>query len=181
MNDSVESPYKTPSADLIDRNEDNQISHFNRFSAWGVFGLGFITLGIYTIYWLCSRAYKVNAISENKIEPYWMIALIISLVLSFASSFIGSAETAAVISLVVTVVYLVAYVAVAFKLKNRLTDMMNNGSNNSYKLSGVLTFLFSAIYLQYKINEYIDNSNKQEESLNSRSFILTVLFSSIQC
>ncbi|MFT6044569.1 MAG: putative benzoate:H+ symporter BenE [Arenicella sp.] len=161
MNDSTNSPYQPPSADLIDRNQNNQIFMFKRFTAWGVFGLGLITLGIYTIYWLCTRSNIVNTVSDNKIEPYWIAALAITTALSFVSGLFGQSETAVMIAALITIAYLVAYLAVAFKLRNRLRDMMSSDSNTSYELSSILTFLFSAIYLQYKINEYIDITGGQ--------------------
>jgi len=39
---------------------------------------------------------------------------------------------------------------------NRLQDIINRSGNKQYKLGTIMTFFFYAIYLQYKINECID-------------------------
>ncbi len=60
------------------------------------------------------------------------------------------------ILLIAFLVYLTTYIAVVFSLRNSLKEMMREGSGHDWELIGVLTFFFSAIYFQYKINEYFD-------------------------
>jgi len=160
MNDNTQTPYAAPSADLVEQKDPNKIKQFERFSAWGVFGLGIITLGIYPVYWLCTRAQKINSIHENKISKIWINILIFSTILYYVASilieFISTNSslliTVSVIILVVAISYLVSYIVVAFSIKNRVREITNNKSN------GILTFFFGAIYLQYKINQAIDQS-----------------------
>ena len=158
MNETTQTPYASPSADLVENNTIDQIKQFKRFSAWGVFGLMFITFGIYPIYWLCNRAETVNSVHEKKISKAWTTALVVSIIIYYVASFsIGLVgETGLIVMSVVTlislIVYMVAYLVVAFAIRNRLQDITNN------KLNGVLTFFFNAVYLQYKINEAIDQS-----------------------
>lgn len=158
MNDSDQSPYQTPKAELIETNQSDQAFPFERFTAWGVFGLGIITLGIYPIYWLYSRSNTANEFATNQIEKNWLVALIVILALSFVSGLLGDSGAALLVGLAIQIAYIVAYVVVAFKLKSSLSEIMSGGSSETYQLSGLLTFFFSAIYFQYKINEYIDNS-----------------------
>lgn len=159
MNDKVNNPYQSPSADLIDNDLENPIFLFKRFTAWGVFGLGIITLGIYTIYWLCSRAGTINAMHKNQIGELWISGLVISTFLSFLSGAFGPSDAALFAEILISLVYIVTYIAVSFKIKYRLEEVMNQNSQAIYKIGPVLTFFFSAIYLQYKINEYIDTNS----------------------
>ena len=152
MNDSVNSPYASPLAELVEKNDNQKIHEFTRFSAWGVFGLLIITLGIYPIYWHYTRAEKINSFHDNKINKAWLIALVLSFILSIFMEFLGDSNIELILSLVVSIVYLVAYIVVSFSIRNRLQDITKT------RISGILTFFFSAIYLQYKINENIDNS-----------------------
>lgn len=159
MNENNANPYQTPEANLNISQPQGKIVNFKRFTAWGVFGLSVITLGIYPIYWMYSRALTVNDNHGNKISMGLLHGLIAATVFSFAAEFLGDSETAAMVSLVVTVAYMVLYLIVLFTLRARLQDIINvNNSPYNQPLSGVLTFLFNCIYLQYKINEAIDSN-----------------------
>lgn len=153
------SPYQSPTADLINHDsKSTKIQEFDRFSAWAVFFLSLITLGIYQIYWLYSRATVINAIHEKKIHKAWLIILIFTTLLSFATSFIGVSDAAIVASAIITLVYIISYLVVLFTARNRLQDIMNTGRADAYKVSAALTFFGSIIYLQYKINQCIDEN-----------------------
>ena len=56
MNEVAKNPYESPSAELIDKGSLGSINQFKRFTAWGVFGLSMITLGIYPVYWLMRKS-----------------------------------------------------------------------------------------------------------------------------
>jgi len=165
MNDIVNSPYASPSAELIQKNNDNKnILEFKRFSAWGVLGLSIITLGIYPIYWLWSRAEIINRLHEKKITKPWLIALVATTIISTVMSFIPSEDpTFLIVSSVMGLAYFVPYIVVLFGARNNLQDIMGSESNEAYRLNAVLTFLASAIYLQYKINQCIDNTVAPQE------------------
>lgn len=157
MNEAVENPYRSPSADLDHTKYSGTILQFKRFTAWRVFGLYFITLGIYPIYWLYTRANVANSIHENKISSAWLMTFLSSSILSYAANFFGESDIALFSGLIISLVNFVSYLAVLFKLKNRLQDIMNYDASEMYKINPVLTFFFSAIYLQYKINKCIDD------------------------
>ena len=156
MNEMSENPYKTPEAELSSTDNDKSILQFKRFSAWGVFGLSFITLGIYPIYWLYTRAQVVNSIHEKQISSALLMLMVLVTILSFGSSFFGESDVAVIVGLVVAVAYMGIYIMVLFKVRNRLVDIMNNSCASVYKLGPVLTFFFFSIYLQYKLNQCID-------------------------
>ena len=156
MDEMNDNPYKTPEAELSSTDNDKSILQFKRFSAWGVFGLSFITLGIYPIYWLYTRAQVVNSIHEKQISSALLMSMVLVTILSFASSFFSESDVAVIVGLVVAIAYMVIYILVLFKVRNRLVDIMNNSCATVYKLSPVLTFFFFSIYLQYKLNQCID-------------------------
>ena len=157
MSEATNDPYRTPEASLVQPTNDQSILAFRRFTAWGVFGLTIITFGIYPYYWMYSRATIINSLHEDKIPLALPLSLMGVVFLSYASSFFGEGETAIIASLVITLIYLVLYFVVLFKIRNRLQDIINRSGNKQYKLGPILTFFFYAIYLQYKINECIDD------------------------
>jgi len=57
-------------------------------------------------------------------------------------------------------VNLIAYIVAVFSARKAVSEVINEGSAEEVKLGGVLTFFFSAIYFQYKINEAIDNQSE---------------------
>ena len=166
MNEQSNDPYKTPEAVLVQPSDDSSILSFKRFSAWAVFVLSVITLGIYAYFWLFSRTKTINKVHENPISSALMICFLIGVLFSYASSFTGDSEVAVMAGLVITIAYLVLYIVVIFTMRNRLQDIMNRSSNKQYKLNRVLAFFFYSIYFQYKINECIDDlqSSAQQPS-----------------
>lgn len=156
MNAPDDNPYKTPEAYLVQSTNDKSILEFRRFTAWGVFGLTIITFGIYPYYWMYSRAKTINSLHDDKIPMVLPISLLGVVFLSYASSFFGESAEAIYASLAITLIYLVLYLVVLFKIRNRLQDIIDRSANKQYKLGIIMTFFFYAIYLQYKINECID-------------------------
>lgn len=154
MNDA--NPYEAPSSQL-EVDSSSKIFIFNRFSAWFVFGLSIITLGIYPIYWMFTRAMTLNNKTDNPIAMFWLYGLIAIVIFHYSILFLFPAMVK--FELLVRAVRLVFSLVVIFSIRNRLQDIINAdigpiGTN----LSGIMTFFFHAIYLQYKINEAIDSS-----------------------
>ena len=65
--------------------------------------------------------------------------------------------TLSMIDLTIGIIDLLVYLVVLFAIRNRLLDIVNNDSETTYQLNALFTLLFGPIYLQYKINEAIDN------------------------
>ncbi|MFV8782527.1 hypothetical protein ACNKU7_08910 [Microbulbifer sp. SA54] len=152
-------PYSAPTADLnvAATTSDDLISdNFRRFSAWWVFLLSIVTLRIYTVYWIIINARTLNRIQSNPIAPIWLLLMVIFLASSYVLEYAFPQMEWAIAA--TNIAYLVTLLTSLFKVKNRLQDLMTESTSSPSNLSSVLTFLFDAIYLQYKINEHIDHN-----------------------
>ncbi|WP_308367534.1 MULTISPECIES: DUF4234 domain-containing protein [unclassified Microbulbifer] len=154
-------PYSAPTSELTAATDDLISGDFQRFSAWWVFILSIVTLGIYPVYWICTRAQVVNRIHDNPIAPAWFYLMAIFCALTFLAGFI--IPEMGIFYLMVYIGYIVTYLASLFKVKNRLQDLMSQSTGSAYRLGPVMTFLFNSIYLQYKINEFIDQSQQSAD------------------
>lgn len=157
MNDQVENPYKAPESDVAPVFGNGLSSIFDRFSAWAVFGLAFITYGIYTMWWAHSRTKRLNPHIDEPIEKSFTTTTLILI----ACYFIGIPLTG--INPAVGAVFMflgfVGYIMLIvwfFKLKNRLNTHLGSVKGDSHWIGPILTFFFNSIYLQYKINAVID-------------------------
>ncbi len=157
-------PYQTPEMPLIDISMENGEKHFSFFTAWAVFGLQIITFGYYFFYWLITRTIIVNKIHRNPIEPVWpILVLLLQLGLTAISIFTPGDYFAIELLIAIQVMYYILYLIALYKLHFRLNDIINQGSQQRLELNGILTFFFSCIYLQYKINEYVEYLNINKE------------------
>ncbi|RZD23386.1 DUF4234 domain-containing protein [Pseudoalteromonas sp. MEBiC 03485] len=156
MSEESANIYATPEAELTQQNNggNKPILNFDRFSAWGVFFLSLITLGIYSIYWLVSRTNKANMLAKHKVNQNLVYGYIVLYVINFALAFTAIPE---VISSIFSIITFIVGLVFIFSLRTSLQELINEGSNEPVHLSGILTFFFYAIYFQYKINEAIDN------------------------
>lgn len=152
-----ENPYKTPDATLTTSADDGSVLALGRFSAWGVFGLTLITLGLYPIYWLYTRAKKINALHEKKISTFLLQGLLALTLVSWVTSFLEVNDLMVIVSGLAALAYTVLYLVLLFKVRNRLQDILNRSGDGDYRLGGLMTFFFFCIYLQYKINQCIDS------------------------
>ena len=156
MSEESANIYEAPEAELTQQNNggNKPILNFDRFSAWGVFFLSLITLGIYAIYWLVSRTNKANALAKHQVNQnliYGYIAIYaINIGLAFTSIPEGLSAIVSLASFVVGIIFV-------FSLRTSIKELINEGSNEPVHLGGILTFFFNVIYFQYKINEAIDN------------------------
>jgi len=159
----TENAFEAPKADLSAPVTDTPILEMQRFSAWGVLGLSIITLSLYFFYWMYTRFSKINTLSETAKAN--MIALYVYFGVSVVSNICQYAldPTNFVVSIVIMVAGLfglISYVMAIFSARKALSEVINKGSQEEVKLGGILTFFFSAIYFQYKINEAIDNQSE---------------------
>ncbi len=159
MDEPENNPYQTPQARLDRPAESGDITNFKRISAWWVFGLSIITLGIYPVYWMYTRSKTLNSFHRNEIPMYLPNTLVIIVVASFAAAFFEQSEIGMQISLLINILYMVIYLTVLFTLRSRLMEVMNGPSAGKYYIGPVITFFFNAIYLQFKINQCIDNQS----------------------
>ncbi|WP_024610168.1 DUF4234 domain-containing protein [Pseudoalteromonas sp. TB64] len=156
MSEGTENIYEAPESNLSQDNDSKNkpILEFERFSAWGVFFLTLITLGIYGVYWLYSRINKANTLAKNKVNKNLLYGYLAMYVINFALSF---ATIPPMLSIVISLTSMVLGLVVIFSLRSSFIELINEGSKEPVKLGGILTVFFNIIYFQYKINEAIDN------------------------
>lgn len=166
MTTNLDSAFEAPKAELNDNSGDNPVLQFQRKSAWLVFFLGIITLGIYPIYWYYTRTPIASQISpNNKINMGLVHGYIGTYVLSIIVGFISD-DTGIIgfASLAFSIAQFVLYIMLAFSWRSTLRDIINHNASmeNYVNVNGILTFFFSVLYFQYKINQAIDNTSSTE-------------------
>ncbi|NQY34348.1 MAG: DUF4234 domain-containing protein [Alteromonadaceae bacterium] len=157
-----ENAFEAPQANLSDaNNSDKPILEMERFSAWGVFFLSIITLSIYSYYWFITRAKQINSLStESKANLPMFYIYIVYAVISTGIAFIEITDpTFALINMVTTIVFTIILLIGVFSLRSAIEEVINKGSEEHVHLNKILTFFFSFIYFQYKMNEAIDNQS----------------------
>ncbi len=149
--------YETPASQVLNENDANGIDNFNRFTAWGVLGITVVTFGLYTLYWLYSRANTLNTFHNTKISSTTINVFLASIALSTSASiaveFYPGNDFLDIANISFSLVYFVSYLVMLFTFKNRLSEAAGKPINP------VLTFFGTAIYLQYKINQTIDEKS----------------------
>ncbi|WP_019605068.1 DUF4234 domain-containing protein [Teredinibacter turnerae] len=149
-------PYSAPQSEVNAPSAGKLSAIFPRFTAWAVFGLGLITLGIYSFYWLFSRTRQINPVIENPISPLFMGATLGLYIVGFASNIPLNNPIVTMVLSFLSVAGSIMFVVWAFRLRSRIHQVANISASDPSRINPVLTFFFSVIYLQYKINQYID-------------------------
>lgn len=166
--ETTNNPYTAPDSDLNTAKSETAITVFERFSAWGVFGLTLITLGIYYVYWLYTRTKRLNSAVDNKISDLFIMVTLVCYVINMVGSyapFLGAelllAPTFVIANTVLSLVASILFIVWAFKVRNRIDQMTNSEKGDETWCGPVKTFFFSCIYLQYKINQNLDLLNNE--------------------
>ncbi len=165
MNQVTENPYAAPQADLEVEHSVGDLSVFRRFTSWGVFGLSIITFWIYNIYWLYSRTQQLNSICNDPISKSFVNSAVIAYIAVWVTSIVGAiVPSAAVefsfISGILNLVSVVLVIVWAFKFRNRLNQVTDSAGKNTWA-GPVMTFFFNVLYLNYKINQNIDEAQNR--------------------
>jgi len=159
-------PYSTPVAELVDYEKEVSLLIFKRFSAWFVLLLGFITFGIYGYFWAFIRSRTLNQHVKNKISEiliYTAISLYVADIgFGFTSVYFDLDIDERIIDAIDWMGYsgLVLHVVWIFYIRSRIIPLLSGDKTFGLHISGILTFFFGSIYLQYKINEGIDAINE---------------------
>ena len=152
--------YKSPEANLEQVNPTADLDNFERFTAWAVFGLSFITVGIYYMYWIYTRSRKLNEFHENKISDVLMKSTVALYIPYMASSFFPESfyenSSFVLVFVLVALAYLILYIVWIFTFRSRLLAIARANGHPEFRLNPALVFFFQSWYLQYKINSYID-------------------------
>jgi hypothetical protein len=159
MENEQNNPYKTPEA-AVGVERGGQLSDvFDRFSAWGVLGLSFITLGIYGIYWMYSRTQRINPHTSEPIGSAFVtttVALYVLGAMGNLAEVLDMSDTVIVVLSLASLISGIMGVIWIFKIRNRIHDYIGAVKGEKTWFGPVLTFFFSVIYVQYKINCVID-------------------------
>ena len=164
MHPETNSIYQSPSSSL----EVNPmgLQDLPYLSTWWVLLFSICTLNTYPLYWLFQRSTIVNGIfPENLISPIFMIPLAVLWITSFAADLVTlffplpywNDEISTVISLVVGI----GVIVWAFMVRSRLHQLFID-ENVVVRIGSVMTFLFGALYLSYKINEAKNIHDQQQ-------------------
>jgi len=154
----TQNAFEAPKADLSTPATENPILEMKRFTAWGVFGLTIVTFGIYFIYWMFTRVNNVNRIS--KVAKASILAVYIYIGASIISNVFMYGFMLMNVSLILSLISIIAFYVAIYSLRRALIEVINKGTNEPVKIGPIKTFFFNIIYIQYKINEAIDNQSE---------------------
>ena len=156
-------PPKAPVADVVPRG-------LKRRSVLLVIIFLIVTLGLYYPIWFLRRRAALNSLDSQKKLQLWPfviygVAFVLAFVVSFVAAFRGitidpNLETLLrIVNLAVGILMLVQAFVVRHILEDHLAGPDGDASSSLFveriTLSGVMTFFFQIIYLQWAINRYI--------------------------
>lgn len=151
-------------------------------STWKLFGLSVITLGIYLAYYIKKKSQKINnflesdqRISDNFASGMVYISYIsvMTLIFYFVAAYlmifsldgetyysetnsIGATITLAFIRLIsdlIGMIFNILVIVWAFKMRNRINSLNQYNPSDKKWFHGFWTFLFSTLYINFKINK----------------------------
>jgi hypothetical protein len=163
-------PYQPPAVDVTppDVRSEDSIQVFEKFSTWYVFGLSFITLGLYPVYWMISRSRRLNRLKhiEPVSETYMQItavAWVLSYAVDIGEFYLMENLNYMLFSKVYSVVTAIMFLVWEFMFRNRLNTFLERSSEKTSRLGPLLTFFLGVIYLSYKVNQNLELAQGQEE------------------
>jgi hypothetical protein len=160
-------PYAPPVAHVADRELD---AHgLKRRSLWLMIVLSIATLGIYYPVWYIRRRPGLNRLDSPRKLALWPFVIVITwFVLMLVVGFMtGERSEVEVLGPGLAVVLQLGQIAIAilmilqsFKIKDIIQDHATPADSSGLfvehvKLSGIMTFFFSILYLQWAINRYV--------------------------
>lgn len=131
-----------------------------------VFFFFVITLGIYVPFWYkkikkvadaLGTTYRLNGMLINVL----LIVVVAEILLRFITDFflenmpllwLGTLFFTQILGLV----FVILNIVLAFKVKDILDEHYNKTLNKNISFSGVATFFFTIVYLQYKLNKILE-------------------------
>ncbi len=125
--------------------------------------LTWVTLGLYPAYWIYSRRGAFNAMGPRRVDDLLGIAPLGMAILSLVFAVLGrSADLATgVLDGLMSLVGGVIMIVVSFRFRENLRSWVRERERSplaadSVAKSGLMTFLFGPLYLQYHINRLKD-------------------------
>lgn len=109
--------------------------------------LGIGTLGLFNILWALIQAnWARRLIKDNK--PLALVAMYPAGVVTVVMMTALRVPLVPLVNLITGIVYLIGI----FSIRSAMEDYYNSTENIGLSLSGVMTFFFSTVYLQYHVN-----------------------------
>jgi len=139
-------------------NESTLIKELKSQSTWRLFGLSFITYGVYFAYYIAKQTEIINKrVDENsKISPIFVKAIFIasyaSLFLFFAYCAVEEGHPIEIISNVADRIWQILVLVWSFQARNRINRNICANPGDANWFHGFWTFLFTALYINYKVN-----------------------------
>jgi hypothetical protein len=112
--------------------------------------LGIVTFQLFNMVWALVQANWARKLSNDN-KPMVLVAMYpagITAIYLVAALLPQMLPFAALIRLAVAIVYLIGI----FSIKSAMEDYYNSTENIYLRMSGVMTFFFSTVYIQYHIN-----------------------------
>jgi hypothetical protein len=161
-----QNPYSAPESNLDTPKAitgTSKIHIFDRFGSLIVFLLSGLTLNLYMIFWLHNRTTKLNTIADKKISIVLLYVMLVTGVVTFMmivipESFFEGSMILTTAILIALPIYAVTYFIILYKIRARLINILNDdiAEEEHVHVGVIMTFFFNVIYLQYKINQGID-------------------------
>lgn len=140
-----------------------------RVSVWAVLGLSIISLGLYYTYWLFTRTQIINRVADRPISMILVHSvlglLMLNLIVSFVSGYNPDNEQYRHLAGIIGLGYSLLNLFWVFSVRQRLHKMTLAGERSLFWINGIWTFLFQVLYLQFKINEYIEEHTRESSLL----------------
>lgn len=162
---SEHDPYTPPESDLRPKQERNFIQNFPRFPTLLFVGIGIFTMGLFVYYWIYTRNQMLNRCLPDSLKmPEWLVnSTVILGVIGFVMSCIqlimpntalavstsGAQAILGLLSFALALVWL-------FNFRSQLNRLSGAAPGDAIWVNGLLLFLFTTYYLQYKINQIHD-------------------------
>lgn len=155
----------TPAAD----SQGHALQALPRVSVWTVLVLSIISLGLYYTYWLFTRTQIINRVADKPISMILVHSvlglLMLNLIVSFVSGYNPDNEQYRQLTGIIGLSYSLLNLFWVFTVRQRLHKMTQAGERSLFWINGLWTFLFQVLYLQFKINEYIEEHTSESSLL----------------
>jgi len=174
----MEHPNKTPndaedselepspdSSNVNNGSPSGPMQRLPRIPTLNIVAYSILTLGLYGTYWLYTRTQIINQFHDKKIPMAVPHAIIGLLLINFIFSIMsGTNPENMEYREMVTIsglCFSLGNLYWVFLLRNRIHRITLAGEKSLFWLNGIFTFLFQVFYLQFKINEYIDDHTSE--------------------
>ena len=135
-------------------------------NTWRLLGLGIITFGVYFAHYIQKQSKVINSkLDDDKISKGFvntiMIMSYISLALFVPYLLVDEGHPIEKISSLVDKIWGILLIVWGFKARNRVNSLCKLSSDSNNWFHGLWTFLFTALYFNYKVNCMLESNVEQ--------------------